>query len=277
LTVKPQQPPAALAPDQRHMTGPFDLIGDVHGCADELIELLQKLGYRVDIDTQQTVKAIEPPEGRKVIFVGDFVDRGPNSVLVLKIVMHLCDTGNGFAVIGNHDDKFWRWLQGRKVTLSHGLEKTVKQIEPEPLPFRAKVQSFLSQLPAHLWLARGELVVAHAGIKSHMIGEVSDRIRRFCLYGDTSGERDENGLPVRYHWAAEYDGKATIIYGHTPVSEAQWVRNTLCIDTGCCFGGKLTALRWPERQTVSVESSGIYARRVKPFGHPPVRPELTLP
>ncbi len=120
------------------------------------------------------------------------------------------------------------------------------------------------------------MAIAHAGLKEDMVGRDTDKIRSFCLYGETSGEQDEFGLPVRYHWAAEYRGPTAIVYGHTPVPQAEWVNATLCVDTGCCFGGRLTAMRWPEREIVSIPARQIYAESRRPFGHPPVRP-LSVP
>lgn len=276
----------AVCPYRRSIKGPFDIVGDVHGCAAELTDLLHQLGYRVTYGktggktagktggTFGEIECVTPPLGRTLVFVGDFVDRGPDSMTVLRLAMAACKGGHALAVIGNHDDKFWRWLKGRKVAVTHGLGATLQQLEGEPDRFREDLKAFFATLPSHLILDDGRLVVAHAGIKEAMIGEVSDRVRRFCLYGDTSGERNENGLPVRYHWAAEYRGGATVVYGHTPVADARWVNKTLCIDTGCCFGGKLTALRWPERELVSVAARQVYARRLRAFGHPPVRPDL---
>ena len=123
---------------------------------------------------------------------------------------------------------------------------------------RTQAQAFLDGLEAYLWLDGGELVVTHAGIKEAMIGRSSPAVREFCLYGDTTGEKDEFGLPVRRDWAAEYEGPAAIVYGHSPVLEPQWFRKTICIDTGCVFGGALTALRWPEKELVSVASQLTY-------------------
>ena len=104
-------------------------------------------------------------------------------------------------------------------------------------------------------LDRGKLVVAHAGLKQEMQGRGSGGVREFCLYGESTGETDEFGLPVRLDWAAEYRGPAMVVYGHTPVVEPRWLNNTVNIDTGCVFGGKLTALRYPEREFVSVPAS----------------------
>ncbi len=267
---------APVAPDQRALRGPFDIVGDVHGCFEELHELLAKLGYHVPQQVDQlSAQQIAAPEGRRVVFVGDFVDRGPRSMMVLKLVMTMVESGHALAVLGNHDDKFWRWLQGRKVSVAHGLAGTIAEFEQEPSSMRAKLLTFFATLPAHLWLDSGRLVVAHAGIQEAMLGKTSKQVRQFCLYGDTGGERDSAGLPIRYHWAAGYRGKTAIIYGHTAVPKADWVNQTLCIDTGCCFGGQLTALRWPERDIVSVAARKEYTPRLRPLGHPPVRPHRT--
>jgi protein phosphatase len=261
-------------PDRRALTGPFDIIGDVHGCAAELQDLMSQLGYEVRLSGAGEGRRahIVAPHGRTAVFVGDLVDRGPATPDVLRIVINLVADGRGLCVPGNHDVKFVRWLSGRQVTLSHGLAESVAQFEAEGAAFRARVKAFLEHIPIHLWLDGGRLAVAHAGIKADMLGCDSGAIRSFCLYGETSGEQDELGLPVRYHWAAEYRGETAIVYGHTPVPEADWVQHTLCIDTGCCFGGRLTALRWPEREIVSVPARAAYAQKRRPFGHPPVRP-----
>ncbi len=260
--------------DRRSDSGPFDIIGDVHGCTDELILLLAKLGYGVHFETRAEGRqaVVTPPPGRRAIFVGDLVDRGPKSPDALRIVMAMVGSGQAACVPGNHDAKFLRWLNGRNVKMKHGLELTVEQFGAEPESFRNEVRAFLDQLPIYVWLDGGRLAVAHAGIKEDMLGRADGEVREFCLYGETSGETDEFGLTVRYHWAAEYRGTTAIVYGHTPVREAAWFNNTLCIDTGCCFGGKLMALRWPEREMVSVPALAVYATRRRPFGHPPPRP-----
>jgi len=260
--------------DRRDRTGPFDIIGDVHGCAGELESLLERLGYGVRWSGSGGARSVSvtPPRGRMAMFVGDFVDRGPRSPDVLRLVMSMVASGAALAVPGNHDVKLVRWLDGKAVKAAHGLDRTIAQLSAETDAFRAAVRTFLTSLPPYVWLAHGSLAIAHAGIKEGMVGRVSGEVRRFCLYGETSGETDEFGLPVRYHWAAEYSGRIGIVYGHTPVPEADWVNGTICIDTGCCFGGKLTALRWPERETLSVPAAQVYTEPVRPFGHPPPRP-----
>jgi protein phosphatase len=253
--------------DKRHDTGPFDIIGDVHGCAEELQALLGKLGYAVTWgeDGGERVAAVTPPEGRKAVFLGDLVDRGPNSPDVLRLVMSMVEAGTGYCVQGNHERKFGRWLEGRKVTIAHGLQQTIEQVEAADRGLREKLPAFLDGLRSHLWLDGGRLAVAHAGLKAEMIGRGSGAVREFALYGETTGEIDEFGLPVRADWAAGYRGETAVIYGHTPMPEAQWVNNTLCIDTGCVFGGKLTALRWPEKELVEVPALQVWSEPMRPL------------
>ena len=127
------------------------------------------------------------------------------------------------------------------------------------------VREFLYSLISHYILDNGKLAVAHAGIKEEMQGRGSGAVRSFCLYGETTGEIDEFGLPVRYNWASEYRGKAKVVFGHTPVPKAEWLNKTIDIDTGCVFGGELTALRYPEEELVSVKAKEVYCEPVKPL------------
>ncbi|MFZ4806278.1 MAG: metallophosphoesterase [Hyphomicrobiaceae bacterium] len=256
--------------DQRHLSGPFDIVGDVHGCLDELRALLGLLGYRADLVGHGSARraSLSGPKGRRLVFVGDFVDRGPATPDVLRLAIAGVASGVALAVPGNHDDKLARWIAGRPVTIAHGLDTSIAQLDAEPLEFRAEVRTFVNGLPDYLWLDGGRLAIAHAGIRQKMLGTTSRRIRAFCLYGDTDGETDADGLAIRYDWAAEHAGPTRIVYGHTPILEAAWRHDTLCLDTGCVFGGAMTALRWPEGDIVSVPAKMKYADRKKPFGHP---------
>jgi protein phosphatase len=233
--------------------------------------LLDRLGYAItwaDGANGRTVTVV-PPDGRKVVFVGDYVDRGPNSPDVLRIVMSMTASGTAHTVQGNHDRKLERWLAGRKVTIGHGLQQTIDQLAGEDRGFRDALMQFLQGLRSHVWLDGGKLAVAHAGLKEEMIGRGSGAVREFALYGETTGETDEFGLPVRMDWAANYRGSTTVVYGHTPVASASWVNNTLCIDTGCVFGGKLTALRWPEKELVEVPAERTWFEPIRPLGGTP--------
>lgn len=249
--------------------GPFDIIGDVHGCFDELRELLTELGYTLErIGGIEPAYRVQPPEGRRAIFLGDLVDRGPNVPEVLRLVMGMVESGSAICVPGNHDQKLLRKLQGRDVSLNHGLKETLEQLERETPAFRARVLAFLEGLISHSVLDDGHLVVAHAGMKAEMQGRASKAARDFALYGETTGENDEFGLPVRYNWAAEYRGEALVVYGHTPVPGPEWLNNTVNIDTGCVFGGRLTALRYPERELFSVPARQTYWASLKPLALP---------
>ena len=256
----------------RHEHGPFDIIGDVHGCYGELIELLGKLGYQVN-ESADGVPDIAPPTSRKLVFLGDLVDRGPAIPQVLKLVMKMVGNGTAICVPGNHDMKLMRKLKGKNVQVTHGLANSLEQLHREPAQFRAEVAAFIDDLVSHYVLDDGKLVVAHAGMKEEMQGRGSGAVREFALFGETTGETDEFGLPIRYNWAAEYRGRATVVYGHTPVPEPEWLNRTINIDTGCVFGGKLTALRYPEKELVSVPAKATYAEPARPF----IAPEIQAP
>ena len=244
--------------------GPFDIIGDIHGCFDELVELLQKLGYKISTQSNGDI-TVEPPEGRKAVFVGDYVDRGPKVAEVLRLIMRMHETGAALCVPGNHDVKLVRALRGRNVKRTHGLAESLAQLAEASTEFKTHIAEFLDGLVSHYVLDNGKLVVAHAGMKAELQGRASGRVREFAMYGETAGETDEFGLPIRLNWAEAYRGTATVVYGHTPVTEPQWVNRTINIDTGCVFGGELTALRYPEKELVSVAARQTYYEPVKPL------------
>jgi protein phosphatase len=259
--------------DRRQEHGPFDLIGDVHGCCDELEALLRQLGYReTPLPGDDPVwgrRAFAHPEGRGAVFVGDLVDRGPRVVDTVRLVRNMVQTGSALCVPGNHDIKLLRKLRGKNVQITHGLANSLAEIEALPgevqEPFRKELAEFLDGLVSHYVLDDGRLVVAHAGMKAEMQGRGSGKVREFALYGETTGETDEFGLPVRFNWAAEYRGSAMVVYGHTPVPEPEWLNRTVNIDTGCVFGGKLTALRYPEKEFVWVPAARTYCEPARPF------------
>lgn len=278
-------------PDRTDEAGPFDIIGDVHGCYDELRELLNDLGYQVvendlkapitlgerakrekindrpdpDVRSVPDYFHVSHPDGRKAIFVGDLTDRGPDSVGVMKLVMSMIKQGRAYMVPGNHDEKLYKKVIGKDVQMKHGLAETWEQIEREPVEFQELWRRFYDSLPGHLVFDSGRLAVAHAGLKEEMVGRAHGRIRSFAHYGDTTGETDEFGLPVRYPWALDYRGRTAIVYGHTPVPEAEWLNETIDIDTGCVFGGKLTALQWPEKTLTSVDAKQTYYEPARPL------------
>jgi len=245
--------------NKKHESGSFDIIGDVHGCCDELETLLQTLGYQLKEHTYYH------PEDRKVIFLGDLVDRGDRILDTLNLVQKMVAAGSALCVPGNHDYKLLRKLKGQNVKVNHGLDKTLKELESLDESELRSLQSFLDSLISHYVLDQGRLVVAHAGMKQAYQGRGSAKVREFALYGETTGEIDEFGLPVRYNWASDYRGDAIVVYGHTPVPAPVWLNGTIDIDTGCVFGGNLTALRYPEKELVSVPAQKVYCEPIRPL------------
>ena len=258
--------------DKTELHGPFDIIGDIHGCYDELTELLTELGYVVTGQNEESPMmgpVYTHPAGRQAIFLGDIVDRGPKIVDTIKLVYNMAKAGSASCVPGNHDIKFLKKLWGKDVQITHGLAETLAQIDTLPSEaqtlFKEKTAEFVYSWVSHYLLDDGKLVVAHAGLKQEMQGRGSAKVRDFCLFGETTGETDEFGLPVRYNWAAEYRGPAMVVYGHTPVPDAEWLNRTVNIDTGCVFGGKLTALRYPEKEFISIDAHETYCIPAKPL------------
>ncbi|MFT4412477.1 bis(5'-nucleosyl)-tetraphosphatase PrpE [Fredinandcohnia humi] len=235
----------------------LDIIGDIHGCFDEFEALTKKLGY-----TWINGLPIHN-EKRQLAFVGDLTDRGPHSLKVIDVVYKLViQEKNAHYVPGNHCNKLYRFLVGNKVQVTHGLETTVEEFEALDHINKEKVRNqfinLYEQAPLYHQLDEGNVVIAHAGIRQDYIGRSDKKVKTFVLYGDITGKNNLDGTPERRDWAKKYTGSAWIVYGHTPVKEPRTINNTINIDTGAVFGGKLTALRYPEIETVSVPSSMPY-------------------
>ncbi|GEB76534.1 bis(5'-nucleosyl)-tetraphosphatase PrpE [Sporolactobacillus inulinus] len=232
----------------------YDVIGDVHGCYREFVRLTEKLGY------QWTQHLPIHPNRRKLVFVGDIADRGPDSLKMIRTVVDLVDHELALYVPGNHCDKLYRYLIGRRVQVAHGLETTVHELEQLDRQSYKEIaeqfQKLYQKAPLILYLDQQRLVVCHAGIRQQdLFKPINKKIKSFALYGDVTGKKDANGLPERRDWAAYYHGEALIAYGHTPVMRPRWKNNTVNLDTGCVFGGQLSALRYPEMELVSVDST----------------------
>jgi protein phosphatase len=243
----------------------IDIIGDIHGCLQELKKLTKNIGYHWDEGIPLH------PENRVLGFVGDLTDRGPESLKIVEIVWRLViERGKAYYTPGNHCNKLYRFFLGNKVQIMHGLETTVAEYESlnkhDQQSICNKFIELYEKAPLYLVLDNRRLIIAHAGIKQEYIGQTSAKVKTFVLYGDITGEKHPDGSPVRRDWAKNYHGEACIVYGHTPVKEPRIINNTYNIDTGAVFGGKLTCLRYPEMEFVSVPSTMPYvAEKFKPF------------
>ena len=238
------------------MPAAFDIIGDVHGCDAELVALMERLGHPID-------PARPHPQGRRLVFVGDLVDRGPATPAVVLRVKRLVEAGRALCVAGNHDIRLAEALRGEPVELGHGLEASLEQLAAESVAVRDEVAEFLAGLPGHLVFDDGRLVVAHAGLEDRHHGSDSSAARDAAVHGAYTGDFDDRAMPVRDDWASGYGGAAAVVQGHTPVADVEWFNNTICIDTGCVFGDRLTALRWPQRDLVSVSAGGAWGRSAR--------------
>lgn len=234
----------------------YDIIGDIHGCFKEFKALTTKLGYRWDTGVPIS------SSGRKLVFVGDLTDRGPESLKVIEAVYELVQQKKAIYVPGNHCNKLYRFFLGNPVKIAHGLETTVAEYEELSSKQQEEIKHqfmwLYEQAPLYATLDDGKLIVAHAGIKEEMIGKTSGKVKTFVFYGDITGRTNPDGTPERRDWAASYKGRPFIVYGHTPVKAPRFLNQTVNIDTGCVFGNCLTALRYPEKETISVPSSMPY-------------------
>ncbi len=242
--------------DHHDLTGPFDIIGDVHGCRDELVELLTLLGYSIrDVNGHWRVRH---PEGRRVVFAGDIVDAGPDVPGVLGLVMDMVGDGVALCCSGNHEERL------RQAMTDEGLVRRTtgvgsKELRDCSVAFRRRAWRFVRSLPGHLVLDGGKLVVAHVGLKSELQGVDSPESRAAAVCGERTGKFHKDGRPIRVDWASNYHGSALVVHGHSPTKRSEWKNGTVDIDTGCVFGVALTALRYPERKSVSVPARQKYA------------------
>lgn len=229
----------------------FDIIGDIHGCYDEFMELLKLLGYKKEKN------AYFHPDGRILISVGDLVDKGEKNLKTLDFWMNQVNYGGGFWIHGNHCDKLYRYFMGKKVSITHGLERTISELdalsEEKRFEWKSRYISCYDSQCYYLLLDKKRLAVVHGGLKEEYIGKFSNKIKSICLYGETTGKFDKCGKPERINWAEQYKGNTFIVYGHTVTQQPKIINNTVDIDQGCVYGGKLTALRYPEIEFVQVQ------------------------
>lgn len=243
----------------------LDIIGDIHGCYEEMLELLSQLGYQENEDGY-----FVHPEGRKFLSLGDVMSRGPHSLDTMRFFLRHVTAGYAYMIDSNHGWKIARWLDGRKVRLAHGDEKVEQELKSfserkgkeAAEQLKQQLKDWLWSAPCHYVIRQNDVTIAvatHAGIKDHYVGKQSSRISDFCRYGDTDGI-DELGKPIRRDWHLHHKSKELIIWGHDPKPQPWMVNHTINIDQGVVFGGSLTAFRLPERKLFSVPAKEDYAQ-----------------
>jgi len=251
-------------PLEKDVQNGIDIIGDIHGCYEEMILLLEKLGYQKNREGLYL-----HPSGRKFVSVGDVMSRGPQSLKTMLFFYEHVQQDLAYMIDSNHGWKIARWLDGRDVTLHHGDEKVEEEFKEyelqvgseEAQKMKQALRDFLLHAPSHYVFKKNgveTLVCAHAGIKDDYIGKQSEDIRDFCRYGDTDGF-DENGKPVRKDWFISHNKSSLIVWGHDPKPRPLLINNTINIDQGVVFGGELTAYRYPEREFISVQAKQDYS------------------
>lgn len=266
-TIKETDEPALVrlpSPITRDIGAGIDIIGDIHGCFDELIALLTELGY-----TENEAGLFLHPDGRTFVSIGDVMSRGPKSLETLQFFLTHTEQGLAGMIDSNHGWKIARWLDGRRVTLSHGDEKTAAEFEAyeaqhgaeKAQELKAAVKDMLLNAPSHYVFAKNgvpTLVCTHAGIRDEFIGKQSAVISDFCRYGDTAGF-DADNKPIRNDWTVGHNTSLLIVWGHDPRPHPLIINNTINIDQGAVFGGALTAYRYPEGEFVSVDAEADHS------------------
>jgi len=228
-----------------------DIIGDVHGSYPELLSLLEKLGYQLVFKNKAGLPKLASvlcPKGRRLVFVGDLINRGPSSILVLNLVMQLVARNVAVAVKGNHEMELLQALRHRGKSFK--CHQTVKQLKKQTPGFQKKVLNFIKAMP---WkYETKELIVVHAAFRS---GCAPAMTRRAAVFGDT--RRSRNTSVRNDRWVQEYKGTKTIVHGHIPMNSVAFRRSgkgawVVGVDTDCSRGNELSALRFPQLLVVSV-------------------------
>jgi hypothetical protein len=229
----------------------YDIVGDVHGCMDELLALVRRAGYQVapfDPDASDPIEVVHPKD-RILVFAGDLTDRGPKSDQVLRMVIGMIKAGTGLSVMGNHDWKLLRYLRGADVKINNGLATTIEQLDKHPQALRDAVRDLLELTPhqvrlplpeGHPRYADGYMTVVHGAAPRHHQDVADKNSFSRGIFGYPTGKTGADGGIERQDWALDYDGLRTVVHGHTPMAKVREKNRVICLDTGCVFGGHLT-------------------------------------
>ena len=224
----------------------IDAIGDVHGLADGLRVLLTQLDY----DEQ-----FHHPEGRKLCFLGDLVDRGPQSLAVLDLVMAAVEQGH-YCVKGNHDQNLAQGLRGQPLR-SQATRETLHHMLQQSDAYQQKVQQFIHSLPSYY--CYGDYVLCHGDIEwfDPIVQPARDHIYGRCRVHET---HDTDGI-----FRGTRTNTLTLIRGHIPLtSEGEGVHS---LETGAGFGGSIAAMRLPSEEKITLPCDFDYRKRSPSFAH----------
>lgn len=202
-------------------------IGDIHGCFLEMIELIHLMGGNSKKSYHPylgNITRINPPRGYCFVFVGDLINKGPNSVDVLLSVLDAIDRRVAMSVLGNHDELLRQYLKMDNVGIKEEFFKTITALESRGENVLQFVREHMKNMPYMLEFQKENILVSHCGLDTpHQNISLKSRIR--SIYG------------YKHHdWAQNYQGKIKVIHGHLVVNEAVERNNTINLDTGCYMG-----------------------------------------
>lgn len=172
--------------------------------------------------------------------------------------MGMVKCGDVLVVVGNYDDKFCCWFDGKIVCMIYGIEEIVEQFEWEDVVFKVECWVFIWGLLIYFILDEGELLVVYVGLVEKFYGWFSGEEWFFVMFGDVVKQCDQYGLLVCLNWVVEYLGKCMVVYGYVVELDVCEFNNVYCIDIGCCFGGYLMVMCWLECELVQVQVKEVY-------------------
>lgn len=274
LRVQPTQESFA------HKTGHIDLvgcspeerlhiIGDVHGCADMLVKILQKHGHTVNLPPDPNTKAtVHIAPNTRVVLLGDLIDRGPQPVDCLRLWEAIGSQERGHGVMGNHDDKLIRHHRGGKTETRHGLGDTLSALGTLQPATRERLIKSLENLATQIRFdnvqtqdGKTRVWAVHAAAPEKHQGVLSSRARTRALVGYPSGTIREDGTPERLDWADLLGaGQDLVIHGHTVMPAPRRLNNVICLDTGAAYGGSLSLWNSENNRVSCLRAEKAWAR-----------------
>lgn len=219
------------------MSGRTIVVGDIHGCADELEMLLDEISLKAD---------------DRVVSVGDLVAKGSKNRAVLD---RFIEDERFAAVLGNHDRVLRRYWRGEGVSLNSAQEAALDELKAN----EARYSTYLQELP--LMIDLGAHLVVHAGVRPGVAldAQTIEDLTELRTLGEDRTSR--KGVA----WYEVYDGEKTVLFGHWPAAEPRRARRAIGLDTGCVYGYKLTAYIIETAEFASIQAQKAYDEPKKPL------------